>query len=142
MNGGVRGLERVASMNGRTAFTILSMAVAILSGCYKKSPMPTCQTLEVPPVNGHISGHLQDVFGRPIAGAVVILENNEKKTTKSAATDANGNFCIPGIVPGPDYELKTETPEYYSVVISHVNIVKGYSGNLVITLTDNPNVIY
>jgi hypothetical protein len=72
---------------------------------------------------GQIRGRVVDVQGlRPISGAVVRAIPNANKdgaVTRTAVTDANGNYNIRGLVPQPVYSVEASVPGYTS---QHLNL--------------------
>ncbi len=116
-----------------------------------------------------ICGTLRDVAGAPIPGAQVELRDSNGAFIGTTTTDANGNWCFEGLVPGNEYGLHVDIPgfcEYSSTVYcddSPVDIVLeecpvgcqvcGYTtpgafvelwvgypdGSVVDTVTANPN---
>lgn len=79
---------------------IFLLLLICATACQKKSPLPACLETESPVVSGCISGHVQNIYGKPIAGAAVTLRNTDTNSAKGAATDLSGDFCILGILPG------------------------------------------
>jgi thermitase len=84
-------------------------------------------------VSGSITGSVTDAQdGSPIVGAAV------SDGTKTATTDASGEYTIAGVPPG-DYEV-TASKEGYESSTSSVTVVSGGSSVLDFSLNQNPPV--
>src|SRR5205085_857195 len=69
-------------------------AVALASGCY-------CQTF------GSITGEVRDSSGASIPNASVVVTNTATNGARSIATNSDGLYTAPSLVPGP-YTIKVE----------------------------------
>ena len=58
---------------------------------------------------GSVRGYIHDTQHRPIQGAMVMLNSQSSDWTKSASTDANGEFAF-NAVPLGDYSISVASP--------------------------------
>ena len=47
-----------------------------------------------------VTGTVTDALGRPLAGAIVELQNSAGKTVAKVKSDAEGRFTFAGVAPG------------------------------------------
>jgi pimeloyl-ACP methyl ester carboxylesterase len=69
-----------------------------------------------------IHGVVQDLRGKPIAGARVLVRNVKDNTTRTATTDATGSYAFRGLPPDVDYEVRAD----YRGVVSDRKAVSGF----------------
>jgi pimeloyl-ACP methyl ester carboxylesterase len=55
-----------------------------------------------------IQGVVQDLRGRPIAGARVTIRNTKDNTARTALTDQTGNYQVPALAPDVTYEVRAD----------------------------------
>jgi pimeloyl-ACP methyl ester carboxylesterase len=56
----------------------------------------------------NIHGVVQDLRGKPIAGARVLIRNMKDNTTRTLTTDENGSYAARGLKPDVDYEVRAD----------------------------------
>jgi thermitase len=106
-----------------------ALTVDVLSGNIAVANFSLSQLI----VSGSISGSVTDAQdGSPIVGAAVT------DGTRTATTDASGEYTIAGVPPG-DYEV-TASKEDYESSTSSVTVVSGGSSVLDFSLNQNPTV--
>ena len=64
---------------------------------------------------GSVRGVIHDPQHRPIQGAMVMLKSKSSEWTKSASTDANGEFTF-NAVPLGDYSISVASPGFVQAV--------------------------
>ena len=64
---------------------------------------------------GSVRGIIHDPQHRPIQGAMVMLKSKSSDWTKSATTDANGEFAF-NAVPLGDYSISVASPGFAQAV--------------------------
>src|SRR5439155_6173576 len=62
-------------------------------------------------VRGSIGGAVTDASQKPLAGATITLTDDATNKTRTAETDARGEFLLTGISPG-SYQLAVQKPGY------------------------------
>jgi hypothetical protein len=58
-------------------------------------------------ISGSLAGSVQDSSGAVVAGATVKIVNEESGQERAGVTEANGDFVLPGLVPG-QYTIRVE----------------------------------
>lgn len=56
----------------------------------------------------NIHGVVQDLRGKPIVGARVLIRNMKDNTTRTVTTDETGNYAVRGLTPDVDYEVRAD----------------------------------
>ena len=56
----------------------------------------------------NIHGVVQDLRGKPIAGARVIIRNMKDNTNRTVTTDETGSYAVRGLSPDVDYEVRAD----------------------------------
>lgn len=56
----------------------------------------------------NIYGVVQDLRGKPIVGARVLIRNMKDNTTRTATTDETGSYAVRGLTPDVDYEVRAD----------------------------------
>ena len=90
-----------ASLVGYTSVSLLgtdpddkgSTKIVVYNGDVFVSPAADIALTVVPP--GSITGTVKDTAGNPVAGAIVTFVSSDGTITRTATTDAGGNFVIP-----------------------------------------------
>ncbi len=77
-----------------------------------------------------VSGNVSDNNGNSVPGAMVFAVNSNQGISGFAITDRNGNYVIPGLVPG-SYTIQSDLYGYTSAQPSNVNLdyTANYSGS-------------
>jgi dienelactone hydrolase len=70
----------------------------------------------------NIHGVVQDLRGKPIAGARVLIRNVKDNTTRTATTDEVGGYAVRGLTPDVDYEVRAD----FRGVVSERKAVSGF----------------
>jgi pimeloyl-ACP methyl ester carboxylesterase len=55
-----------------------------------------------------VHGSVQDLQGKPLAGALIMVRDTKSSVTRSATTDAQGLYSITGLSPAGEYEVTAE----------------------------------
>ena len=84
-------------------------------------------------VTASMSGSVKDASGAVVPDAAVTVKNTESGFTRSAQTDANGNFNAPSIPVG-EYEVTVEKQGFHEQVRRGINLVVGQQAVVNVTL--------
>ena len=76
--------------------------------------------------NAHVSGEVVDPQQASIKGARVTLTRISTQVKEETATDANGDFILPPVVPGT-YEIKAQAPGFEITVVTGITLEVGES---------------
>ncbi|HEX8500348.1 MAG TPA: carboxypeptidase regulatory-like domain-containing protein [Pyrinomonadaceae bacterium] len=63
--------------------------------------------------------------GRPVAGARVRLLNAALRVEREATTDVEGNYSIPGLPPGEQYEVTVDAADFRAATRGQVTLLSG-----------------
>jgi pimeloyl-ACP methyl ester carboxylesterase len=69
-----------------------------------------------------IQGVVQDLRGRPIAGARVVIRNTKDNTARTTITDQTGNYQVPALAPDATYEVRAD----YRGVVSEMRTLSAF----------------
>ncbi len=84
-------------------------------------------------VGASLSGVVKDPSGQPLAGAKVVLTDNETNALRSLVTDANGRYVAPSIAVG-GYTIQASKDGFESQVKTGIQLVVGQSREVDLTL--------
>jgi dienelactone hydrolase len=70
----------------------------------------------------NIHGVVQDLRGKPIVGARVLIRNVKDNTTRTVTTDETGSYAVRGLTPNVDYEVRAD----FRGVVSEKKAVSAY----------------
>lgn len=84
--------------------------------------------------SGSIAGRVLDANGAVVPGAAITVINTATGSTLRANTDAQGEFMIPGINPGP-YRIKVAKPGFQSWSQENLLVTVGEHANVNATLS-------
>jgi len=76
--------------------------------------------------NGRLSGAVRDASGAVVAGANVVLQDENGATIAQTTTDSSGNYTFSELAPGA-YRVETQRTGFKSNVISGLNVTPGES---------------
>ncbi|MEJ2421478.1 MAG: TonB-dependent receptor, partial [Acidobacteriota bacterium] len=71
---------------------------------------------------GAISGRVTDEAGQPVIGAVINVTGPSLQGTQGTVTDVSGNFHIPFIPQGSNYQIKVTAEGYNTVVRKGIDV--------------------
>ena len=81
-----------------------------------------------------ISGSIKDQTGGVLPGVDVVVRNVDTGLTRSAVTDSNGYFTVPGLSPGK-YEVRASLQGFTSAVQSGIVLAVAQQAGLNLTLS-------
>jgi hypothetical protein len=84
-------------------------------------------------VTASITGVVRDASGAVVPGAAVTIQHVETGTTRTAETDANGNYSVPSLPVG-QYEVNVEKSAFKRQVRRGITLVVGQQAVVNITL--------
>src|SRR2546428_4944072 len=84
-------------------------------------------------VTASITGVVRDVSGAVVPGAAVSVQHVETGTTRTAQTDANGNYSVPSLPVG-QYEVDVQRTAFKQQVRSGITLAVGQQAVVNITL--------
>lgn len=118
----------------------LSLMIAVLFAVALGSSSAAAQT-----GTGSIRGIVKDPQGNAVAGAKIILRNDEKNFSRDQVTDNDGNYTFTS-VPPDTYVLDAEAPNFKKAVISGVKALADKSNTVDVNLeigavTETVNVV-
>lgn len=90
---------------------------------------------------GSMQGKITDSAGQPIIGATIQVTGPNLQGFQGAATDTTGQFIIPYLPPGKDYQVKVEAQGYNTVVRKGISVPLGSVVNLPFTLSAGQTVV-
>jgi len=98
-------------------------------------PLPPGVTLEQPPITvsrGSVAlwGKVIDEQGEPIIGATIQVTGPAMPGFQGAATDINGEYRVPSLPPGKNYQVKVEAQGYGTQIRQGIEITAGNSTSL------------
>jgi protocatechuate 3,4-dioxygenase beta subunit len=73
-----------------------------------------CLPLTAQTTTGRILGRVTDSSGAAVAGAAVLVTDTQRGTTRSATTDASGDYAAPELPPGI-YKIRAEAKGFKTV---------------------------
>ena len=85
---------------------------------------------------GSLQGKIVDEVGQPIPGVLIQLSGPNLQGYLGAATDAGGQYVIPYVPTGRDYEVKAEAQGYATVVRKGIQIPLGARVELPFTMSE------
>src|SRR5438105_1968593 len=71
-----------------------------------------------------IAGTISDTQGGVLPGVTITVTNAESGTVRTAVTEADGKYRVPGISPGR-YNLTAELPGFQTVSVKDITLVIG-----------------
>jgi hypothetical protein len=84
--------------------------------------------------NAELRGNVTDANGAVVSGATVTATDNNKGTTRTVTSDADGNYVILSLPPST-YTVKVEAPNFASSTINNVLLEVGQQSALDVKLT-------
>jgi len=90
---------------------------------------------------GGLQGRVTDEAGQPVIGAMIQVTGATLAGFQGAATDTTGNYTIPFLPVGSNYQVKVEAPGYNTVVRKGVNIPLGMTISLPFVLSQGKTEI-
>jgi hypothetical protein len=90
---------------------------------------------------GGLQGKISDEAGQPVIGAMIQVTGPSLQGFQGAATDINGQYTIPSLPVGSNYQVKVEAPGYNSVIRKGINIPLGMTISLPFTLSQGKTEI-
>jgi hypothetical protein len=90
---------------------------------------------------GAMQGRIVDESGQPVIGAMIQVSGPSLQGFQGAATDTTGQYVIPFLPAGKDYQVKVEAPGYNSVVRKGIDIPLGVTISLPFTLSQGKTEI-
>ncbi len=90
---------------------------------------------------GGLQGRVTDEAGQPVIGAMIQVTGVTLAGFQGAATDTTGNYVIPFLPVGTNYQVKVEAPGYNSVVRKGVSIPLGMTISLPFVLSQGKTEI-
>lgn len=90
---------------------------------------------------GAMQGRIVDEAGQPVIGAMIQVSGPSLQGFQGAATDTTGQYVIPFLPAGKNYQVKVEAPGYNSVVRKGIEIPLGVTISLPFTLSQGKTEI-
>lgn len=90
---------------------------------------------------GGLQGKISDEAGQPVIGAMIQVTGPTLQGFQGAATDTNGQYTIPSLPVGSNYQVKVEAPGYNSVIRKGINIPLGMTISLPFTMSQGTTVL-
>ncbi|MGC8762776.1 MAG: TonB-dependent receptor [Acidobacteriota bacterium] len=90
---------------------------------------------------GGLQGKVTDEAGQPVIGATIQVSGPSLQGFQGTATDVNGQYVIPFLPVGKNYQVKVEAPGYNSVVRKGIEIPLGTTISLPFTLSQGKTEI-
>src|SRR5271155_4043633 len=81
-----------------------------------------------------ISGTVTDPSGSVVANAKVVVSNEARGITRSLATNGDGLFSAPGLIPGPGYKVDVNAAGFAPYPAADIDLEVGQNLNLAIAL--------
>jgi hypothetical protein len=100
---------------GRVRYPLL-LVLAFLPGL---TPSASAQS-----ESGVIAGTVRDAQGGVLPGATITLRNVESGVVRTAASESNGTYRLPGLPPGR-YALTAELPGFANAAVTDLTITIG-----------------
>ena len=83
-----------------------------------------------------LKGKVLDRLGNPLPGATVVVKNDSLAVAETGAvSDAEGNYRIPRLPPGPHYRVRVALSTYGPVEFSDIELAAGKTYTLDVTLS-------
>jgi outer membrane receptor protein involved in Fe transport len=83
-----------------------------------------------------LKGKVADRVGNPLPGATVVVKNDSLAVgERGVVSDAEGNYRIPRLPPGPHYRVRITLPSYGPVEFSDIELVAGKTYTLDVVLS-------
>ncbi len=83
---------------------------------------------------GGIQGKVTDAAGQPVIGATIQVSGPALQGFQGTAADTNGQYMIPFLPVGTNYQVKVEAPGYNTVIRKDIQIPLGVTISLPFTL--------
>jgi len=109
----------------RSIYTLIVILLTLAGGAQRDS---LAQTTEA-----SLSGHVQDVQGGALPGAMVTVTNTATGATRTLPTDGEGRYQLSALQPGP-YEVKAEISGFAPKTLTGITLNVGDVKALDITL--------
>ena len=90
---------------------------------------------------GALQGKISDEAGQPVIGAMIQVTGPTLQGFQGAATDTNGQYAIPHLPVGQNYQVKVEAPGYNSVIRKGIDIPLGMTISLPFVLSQGKTEI-
>ena len=90
---------------------------------------------------GSLQGKIVDEAGQPVIGAMIQVSGPNVQGFLGAATDTNGQYVIPYLPVGKNYQVKVEAPGYNSVVRKGIDVPLGSTISLPFILSQGKTEI-
>ncbi|MEW5765919.1 MAG: TonB-dependent receptor, partial [Acidobacteriota bacterium] len=90
---------------------------------------------------GGMQGKVTDEAGQPVIGATIQVSGPNLQGFMGTASDTNGQYVIPFLPVGKDYQVKVEAPGYNTVVRKGIEIPLGTTISLPFTLSQGKTEI-
>jgi len=90
---------------------------------------------------GSLQGKITDEAGQPVAGALIEVRGPALQAYLGTATDTAGQYQLPFVPTGRDYEVKVEAPGYNTVIRKGIDIPLGAAVHLPFTLSQGKTEI-
>ena len=113
-------------LNGIRFFGIVGVVLAFSFSGFSQTTM------------GRILGSVNDQSGAAVAGATVIITDVQRGATRTATTDASGNYAAPELQPGV-YKVRSQAKGFK--VVERVNIVVEVAEDLRVDITLPPGQV-
>jgi hypothetical protein len=90
---------------------------------------PLAVFAQVSATTGSINGKVSDATGGVLPGVTVTVASPSMQGTRTAVTDANGDYRFPAVPPG-DYRITYELPGFSTVVREGVRVGLGFTATI------------
>ena len=90
---------------------------------------------------GGLQGKVTDEAGQPVIGATIQVTGPALQGFQGTATDVNGQYIIPFLPVGKNFQVKVEAPGYNTVVRKGIDIPLGMTISLPFTLSQGTTEI-
>jgi hypothetical protein len=107
--------------NGIRAFGIACLALVLTASAFSQT------------TTGRILGTVTDQSGASVAGAAIVITDVQRGTTRSAATDASGNYVAAELQPGT-YKVRAEAKGFKTVERPNIEVEVASDARIDITL--------
>ncbi len=105
---------------------LILLAIIFVPACFVREALGASKPPQnkTPVIGANLEGHVVDISGKPVANAIVSLENLETQQEQTAQSSLEGDFRFTQF-PAGEYRLKVTAPGYKTFVVAQLPIVAG-----------------